>query len=68
MEVIGLDCFLVQLCDNSSHDAVEGFEVKSSSIPGGNGIEGVSPLRRRFTMATGLIEPKVHDCGITVVF
>ena len=27
------------------------------------GIEGVSPLRKRFTIVIGLIEPVINDCG-----
>ena len=68
MEVIGLDRCLVGLCDINSHDAVDGLETTSSSIPGGIGIDGVSPLRNRFTIVIGLIEPEANDCGTKVVF
>ena len=42
--------------------------MMQSSIPVGNGIEGVSPLRKRFTIVIGLIEPEIHDCGIKMMF
>ena len=57
----------MELCEINSHEAVEGLETTSSSIPCGNGIDGVSFLRNRFTMVMGLIEPEVNDCGTLVV-
>ncbi len=57
----------MELCEINSHEAVEGLETTSSSMPCGSGIDGVSFLRNRFTMVMGLIEPEVNDCGTLVV-
>ena len=48
----------VELWEIRSHDSVEGLETTSSSVPGGRGIEGASPLRKRFTIVMGFIEPE----------
>ena len=55
-------CF-IELWEIRSHDSVEGLETISSSMPGGKGIEGVSPLRKRFTVVIGFIETNETDCG-----
>ena len=62
--MILLDSCLVELCDINSHDAVDGLGAKSS----GNGIEGVSPSSKRFTIMISLIEPEINECGINMVF